>query len=173
MRLARPGELVGLNADQEKRGRGVLALEHVENLRCPLGIGAIVEGERDFVGAVAVTCHAVRFGQRLEILVGNQFRVRRRSSGRECHESGDLQCEGFRPGPPCPHPGREARRAVCRRRRGRRERPTRAIASDPRRPAATERKSGCPASARRACGSAPSPHRETRRRGAGCAHPDN
>ena len=45
------GKLVGLNPDQEKSGRSLLAFEHIQNLGRPLRIGAIVESDGDFVRA--------------------------------------------------------------------------------------------------------------------------
>ncbi len=38
-----------IRADHEERRLHVLAFENVENLRRPLGIGAVVEGERDLL----------------------------------------------------------------------------------------------------------------------------
>src|SRR5580704_17455746 len=73
--LCQAGELVSLNADKKKCCGCLLTLEDVKNLRCPLRIGAIIEGERDLVGTVAITRHAVRFRQRLKILVGDLLRV--------------------------------------------------------------------------------------------------
>ena len=48
------GEFVRLNADHEERCRRMLALQHIEDLRCPLGIGTVVKRDRDFVGTVAI-----------------------------------------------------------------------------------------------------------------------
>ncbi len=69
-------ELVGLNADEEKCCGSVLMLEHIEDLRRPLRIGAVVKSERDQVATVTVTRHAIRFGQVLKIFVGDHLGVR-------------------------------------------------------------------------------------------------
>ena len=66
-----PRKFVGLNADQKKRGLSVLPLQHVENLRRPLRIGAVVKRQNYFVWTITVTRHAIGFWQVLEILIGN------------------------------------------------------------------------------------------------------
>ena len=53
----------------------MLLFEHVENLGRPLRVGPIIKRDRDFVGAVAVARHTVRFGQRLKDFVGDQLGV--------------------------------------------------------------------------------------------------
>ena len=68
------GKLVGLNPDQEKSGRRLFALEHIQNLGRPLRIRAIVEGDGDFVRARSVSRHPVGLGQRVETLIGNDPR---------------------------------------------------------------------------------------------------
>ena len=69
-------EFVRLNADHEERCRRMLALQHIEDLRRPLGIGTVVKRDRDFVGTVAIAAQTVRLRQRLEYFVGDHLRVR-------------------------------------------------------------------------------------------------
>ncbi len=45
------GKLVGLNPDQKESRRRLFALEHVQNLGRPFRVGAVVEGNGDFVRA--------------------------------------------------------------------------------------------------------------------------
>src|SRR5579872_2658831 len=68
-------ELIGLYADQKERGGRILFLQHIENLRSPLGVGAVVKRKRNFVRTVAIASDSVWFGQRLKDFVGNQFAV--------------------------------------------------------------------------------------------------
>ena len=55
------GELIGLNSDQKKRSRSVLALEHVENFGSPFRVWAIIESKCHLVWAIAIATHAIRF----------------------------------------------------------------------------------------------------------------
>src|ERR1700722_12551270 len=68
-------KLIGLNANQKKRSRRVLTFQDVQNLRGPIWIGTVVEGQDDFIGAVAVAGDSIRLRRVLEILVGNLFAV--------------------------------------------------------------------------------------------------
>src|SRR5579862_9648830 len=68
-------ELIGLYANQKECGGRILFLQHIENLRSPLGIGAIVKSDGNFIRAVAIAPDSVWFGQRLKDFVGNQFAV--------------------------------------------------------------------------------------------------
>src|ERR1700722_14151575 len=52
--LDQPRKLIGLNANQKKRSRRVLTFQDVQNLRGPIWIGTVVEGQDDFIGGVAV-----------------------------------------------------------------------------------------------------------------------
>ena len=52
---------IGFDADEEKCRSRMFFLERIENLRRPLRIGPVIEGECNFVWAVAVASHAVRF----------------------------------------------------------------------------------------------------------------
>src|SRR5438270_10105591 len=69
-------ELVRLDADDEKCGLRMLALEHIENLRSPLWIRSVIECNCDLVGAVAVTSDAVGLRQRLKVFVGDDAGIR-------------------------------------------------------------------------------------------------
>src|ERR1022692_1054161 len=69
------GKLIGLDADQEKSSRCMLLFKHVENLRSPIRVGAIVKGQRDLIRAVAVTSNPVRLGKALEYLVGDEVAI--------------------------------------------------------------------------------------------------
>ncbi len=67
--------LFRLNADQEERGLNVLLLQHIEHLGRPLGVGPIVEGNRDFLGRAAVHIDFVRRRHGLEDLVADQLGI--------------------------------------------------------------------------------------------------
>ena len=56
--------LRGLVADHQEGALDALLLQDVEDLRRPLGIGSVVEGERDFVGMVAVLLRWCRCADR-------------------------------------------------------------------------------------------------------------
>src|ERR1700678_1014667 len=73
--LSQTREFIGLNADEKKCGGSVLTLEHIENLGGPVGVGTVIESQYDFVGAIAVAAHPVRFRHGLEILVGDQLGI--------------------------------------------------------------------------------------------------
>ena len=62
-------EFFSLDADDEKCGGDVLVFEDVEDAGGPLGIGAVIEGERQLILAGAVTRHAIRLREGCEILV--------------------------------------------------------------------------------------------------------
>ena len=47
--------------------------QNVENLRSPLGIGAVVEGERDLVGVVAVVLDGVGVRIHVHVLVDDEL----------------------------------------------------------------------------------------------------
>ncbi len=70
------GKLVGLDADQKKCGGCVFALQNIKNLWSPLRVGAVIESKHHLLGTVAITAHAIRLGEGLEILVSNELRVR-------------------------------------------------------------------------------------------------
>ncbi len=57
--------LLGLFADHEEGALDVVLLEDVEDLRGPLGVGPVVEGERDLFGVVAVLGDGV--GERIGV----------------------------------------------------------------------------------------------------------
>ena len=61
--LHQPRRHLGVRADDEERGRHVLGLEDVEDLRRPLRIGAVIEGQRDLVRQRAGALDHVRSGQ--------------------------------------------------------------------------------------------------------------
>ena len=56
------GKFVRLNADQEESCIRVLLFQDVKNPRCPLRIGAVIEGERNFIRRIAIAPDAVRLG---------------------------------------------------------------------------------------------------------------
>src|SRR5437868_6424884 len=74
--LGNAGEFVGLNADQKESRSRVFALQHVENLRSPLRIGAIVKRQSNLVRTISITAEPIRLRQSLKDLVGDQLRVR-------------------------------------------------------------------------------------------------
>ena len=70
--LGKAGILLRLHADQEKGRLDAFLLQHVEDLRRPLRVGAVVEGNCNFLGRAAVHVHRVRRRQSLKRLVGHQ-----------------------------------------------------------------------------------------------------
>src|SRR5579864_4315224 len=68
-------ELVGLNADQEKSRGRVLLLEHVENLRSPIRVGAVVKSQRNLRRTITVAPHPVRLGQVPENFIRDEAAV--------------------------------------------------------------------------------------------------
>ena len=65
-----------LGADGHEGAFDVLGFENVENLRRPLGIGTVVEGERDLVGMVAVLLHGVSARIDVHVLVDDELLAR-------------------------------------------------------------------------------------------------
>src|SRR5579863_247823 len=61
-----------LSPDQKECGGGVLLLKDIENLRRPLRVGPVVEGDRDLIGACPITSDAIRFRQRVHGLIADQ-----------------------------------------------------------------------------------------------------
>src|ERR1700693_3692576 len=59
-------ELVRLDANQEERCGSMLTLQDIENLRCPVGIGTVVKGNRELRLARAITRYAIGQRERLE-----------------------------------------------------------------------------------------------------------
>ena len=66
----------GLGADQEEGAFDVFLLQDVENLRRPLGIGAVVEGERKLIGMVAVLLDGVGARIHIHVLVDDELLAR-------------------------------------------------------------------------------------------------
>ena len=66
----------GLRADHEEGAFDVFLLEDVEDLRRPLGIGPIVEGEGDLVGMVAVVLDGVGARIDVHVLVDDELLAR-------------------------------------------------------------------------------------------------
>src|SRR5581483_6601981 len=62
-------ELVGLYADQEKRGRRVLAFENVQYCRGPLRIRPVVKRQGNLIRTRTVTADTVRVGQQSETFI--------------------------------------------------------------------------------------------------------
>ena len=72
--------LLRLVADQHERALDALVAENIENLRRPLGIGSVVEGERDLVGVIAVLLDGVSARINVHVLVGDELLARRSGS---------------------------------------------------------------------------------------------
>ena len=73
--LCQPGKFVRLNANQEECCGRFFLLQHIEDLRSPLRIRAIIKRDCHLIRTVAVTAHAVRLGQVLENFVRDQLAV--------------------------------------------------------------------------------------------------
>src|SRR5208337_3519335 len=70
--LGNAGIFFRFDADEEERCLHALLLQYVEDLRRPLRVGTIIEGEGDLVWRTAVHIDLVRRRQVLEDLVANQ-----------------------------------------------------------------------------------------------------
>jgi hypothetical protein len=68
--------LRGLGADQHEGCLDVLVAQNIENLGRPLGIGSVVEGERDFVGVVAVLLDGVGARINVHVLIDDELLAR-------------------------------------------------------------------------------------------------
>ncbi len=66
----------GLGSDGHEGGFDVPGLEDVENLWSPLGIGAVVEGERNLVGMVAVLLDGVGVRIDVHVLIDDELLAR-------------------------------------------------------------------------------------------------
>ena len=64
--LGHVGEFIGLDSDQEKGGRRLFLLEHIQNLGRPLRVGPVIKGDRNFVRARSPYRPPDRLGQRIE-----------------------------------------------------------------------------------------------------------
>src|SRR5438270_12133117 len=60
------------NADQEERRLGVLLLQHVENLRRVLRVGAVIKGNSHLLGLESIGLELVRIRQLGELFGGNE-----------------------------------------------------------------------------------------------------
>ena len=67
---------LGLGADEHEGAFGVLLLEDVKDLRRPLGVGPVVEGERYLVGVVAVLLDGVGAGINVHVLIDDELFAR-------------------------------------------------------------------------------------------------
>ena len=88
----------GLGADEHEGALDVLLLQDVEDLRRPLGIGAVVEGERKLVGMVAVLLDGIGARIHIHVLVDDELLARVRLVGVHFHgalaglgQAGDAQ----------------------------------------------------------------------------------
>ena len=72
----RPMLLGGLRADEHECAFDVLRFEDVEDLWRPLGIGAVVEGERNLVGMVAVLLDGIGVRIDIHVLVDDELLAR-------------------------------------------------------------------------------------------------
>jgi hypothetical protein len=68
--------LSGLGADEHEGSLDVLLFQDVENLRRPLGIGAVVEGDGDLIGMVAVVLDRVGAGIDVHVLIDDELLAR-------------------------------------------------------------------------------------------------
>src|SRR4051794_27949993 len=66
------GILVSLYSDQKESAFHILCFEYVKNLRRELRIRTIIEGDRDLVRGGAVQFNAIRSGQTLHGLAGDE-----------------------------------------------------------------------------------------------------
>ena len=64
---------LGLGADEHEGSLGALVAENVEDFRSPLGVGPVVEGERDLIGMVAVLLDGVGAGIDIHVLIDNEL----------------------------------------------------------------------------------------------------
>ena len=65
--------LSGLGADEHEGAFDVFLFEDVEDFRGPLGVGAVVEGDGDFVGVIAVLLDGVRAGIDVHVLIDDEL----------------------------------------------------------------------------------------------------
>ena len=68
--------LRGLCADQHEGSLGVLVAQNIQYLGRPFGVGSVVEGERDFVGVVAVLLDGVGARVDIHVLIDDELLAR-------------------------------------------------------------------------------------------------
>ena len=67
---------LGLSADEHEGAFDVFLLEDVQNLWGPLGVGSVVEGERNFVGVVSVLLDGVGAGIGVHVFIDDELLAR-------------------------------------------------------------------------------------------------
>ena len=63
---------VGLVADQKEGGLRILVLQDVKDLRCPLRVGAVVEGDHYLIRAGTIAAQPIRLWERVHRFLGDQ-----------------------------------------------------------------------------------------------------
>ena len=68
--------LLGLFTDEHEGSFDAFVAENIENLWRPLGVGAVVEGERYLLGVIAVLLDGVGAGINVHVLIGDELLAR-------------------------------------------------------------------------------------------------